>query len=36
MFMGIDSADGIWISGPASVPPNSMTMTECLPSSDRR
>ena len=36
MLSGIDSADGIWISGPKSVPPYSMTITECLPSSDRR
>ena len=36
MLSGIDSADGIWISGPKSLPPYSMTITECLPSSDRR
>ncbi len=27
MFIGMDSADGIWISGPMSVPPYSMTAT---------
>ena len=36
MFIGIENAAGIWISGPKSVPPYSSTSTLFLPSSDRR
>ena len=36
MFIGNDSAAGIWMNGPKSLPPYSMTMTLFLPSSDRR
>jgi len=32
MFIGIEKAAGIWISGPMSLPPRSSTMTACRPS----
>ena len=36
MLIGQASAAGIWMNGPKSDPPASMTITECLPSSDSR
>ena len=36
MFIGIDSAVGIWMKTERSEPPDSSSSTVCLPSSVRR